>query len=101
MSFRKRKCTTVVIKLSMEVTKRPNNRQGNNNGNMVCKHFLGVFPITFEVCFRQYYLFGNLKEVIIILLFASGLGNLGIVFFVFVSFFNYYFPQQINYFIGC
>ncbi len=73
----------MVFKLSMEVTKRSSNRQGNNSGNMACKLVWGVFPIAFEVCFRQYYLFGNLKEVIIILLFASGLGTLGILSFLF------------------
>jgi hypothetical protein len=69
----------MVFKLSMEVTKRPN----NNNGNMACKLFLGVFPIDFEVCFRRYYLFGNSKELIIIVLFAFGLVNLGILSFFF------------------
>jgi hypothetical protein len=73
----------MVFKISMEVTNRPSNRQGNNNGNMACKLFLGVFPIAFEVYFRRYYLFGNLKEVIIILLFAFGLRTLGILSFLF------------------
>jgi hypothetical protein len=44
MSCRRRKCTTMVFKLSMKITKRPSNRQGNNNGN---KLFFGCFSYCF------------------------------------------------------